>query len=281
MDTFELHRSIHISDLTWEEFNGFTEAMMRVETYLNGDFDEVRHSYNQFERSVRAADPAGGVTPRRSNQGIAPLREVERSVNQLASSMYAYVDRTKSSMSAKFGKESTQFKRFDQARRKAFDSSLGFRILYQLRNVSVHDSSRIMIPIMAWGKPPQLRLDRGAFSKTKTNAEVKKEVAALSEDPDLIRLCRDLYASLKGLNWTARSLLHRNLAESASLINWYQRRAMFHGGVPMLVVRRGDRGRWMLVTAEVLRFTQEFPGPPICERFVAKVTDLDFEELAS
>lgn len=63
-------------------------------------------------------------------------------------------------------------------------------------------------------------------------------------------------------------MLNRDIAEAASLIHWYFRRAKFHGGWPDLVALNNEGVAWVMVSGEVFEFASQFPIPPLAEKLL-------------
>jgi hypothetical protein len=121
---------------------------------------------------------------------------------------------------------------------KHYDSSLSYRVMYALRNLLVHGSDGVLETRATatlgaddnTSARVELRLNRAIFASTSVNAAVRHQVAALSEDPDLLKMAAEASSVVQRMRRDLDPILYPGQASAAELIFRYVEEAHTAGG---------------------------------------------------
>lgn len=114
---------------------------------------------------------------------------------------------------------------------EAYDSSFAYRLLYRLRNVLVHHSLRCVGLFLSAKETSQTGLIVNQYelrvpllreiflgAKKGVSATMRKELRDVSEDPDLLTLCREAISELERIDKRIRLLVNPGLLEDATAV---------------------------------------------------------------
>lgn len=128
-------------ELTSDEYATLTDALQPVFRLGPRDmYTLVERNYRQLDRLAdfyvqlfgRVRGPARGIQPRDAANGV-----IEASINWLNATRL-FLDHEQTWLTRRYGKESPELAVFNRARAAAFDGSLAYRFLYELRNYTTH-----------------------------------------------------------------------------------------------------------------------------------------------
>jgi len=116
-----------------------------------------------------------------------------------------------------------------------YDTSLGYRISYSMRNAFLHEGRALlslqMTARLVDGSNTEKEaeahayLDKDAFGATGTNATVRKQVRESDGDLDLLELGEEAFTGLQELHAYLSPLLHPNAPAAAQLLSKYIKEA--------------------------------------------------------
>jgi hypothetical protein len=140
-------------------------------------------------------------------------------VLSVVSALCYHQERTYEEICAKHGKNSPEHEAAKAIFGALYDDYFGYRYLYKLRNVMIHDTM-LAVAIRAEahankGNPValiELNMDRGALIESdKINATLKAELAAKPGDPSIIQMMAEIHRAMRKANRRLLTILHPDL----------------------------------------------------------------------
>lgn len=188
-------RDRNLSDEEWAEFNEIVGAVAEFRPFvvdylaLCANFDELF----ELEESLRTElDTSKIMSFFGGADLVAAHVTTERAISNFLASASAFRDRAAAYLLEMYGKDSSEFIRFERACKEGYDSAFAYRLLYNLRNYAQHHASPVsVIPIT--GK----RGDNGRMI-TAVKVELQRDslVAAKRMQP---RVISELASQPKGI----------------------------------------------------------------------------------
>lgn len=158
----------------------------------------------------------------------------------------------------------------------SYDRSLSYRVIYALRNLLVHGSDRVLrIQATATLQADEsttarvdLRLGRADFASTSANAAVRKQVAALPEDPDLLAMAAEASSVVLDMRRDLDPILYPGQELAVELIRRYIEEVHeLGGGGPHFHMQEAGKPfalRAILpITEKVFNFVLRAPRPDL------------------
>lgn len=165
------------------------------------------------------------------------MRLVSRAL-QLSIAMRLYEDHSMSEIHRTWARTSTQADAARELFSIAFDRSFGNGVLYALRNAVVHAAEELItLAFSIWLNDPTmddstnsasiaLGLSRSAFAGTDVRVATRREVSALSEDPDVLGLAGEALTEIELLNVALEPYLDPDPSDAVLLV-WESAQAHF------------------------------------------------------
>jgi hypothetical protein len=141
-------------------------------------------------------------------------------VLSVVSALCYHQERTYEETCAKFGKNGPEHEAAKAIFGALYDDYFGYRYLYKLRNVMIHDTMRaVAIRVEAYAGNPlalvELNMDRGALIESdKINAILKAELAAKPGDPSIIQMMMEIRGPMRKANRRLLKAIERMLRRS-------------------------------------------------------------------
>lgn len=215
-------------ELTPEVYERALRACVTIRAFRAGDlFPYLRHNYDQYY-AVRAAFMNIVVNQGPLSVGGEGFFRLTAEFLNWLSSMRLFVDQTENKLSAKYGKESAELKRFRVKCSEEFDTVFAYRFMWKLRNYSQHRaiplsggsvSSRLV------GKDQREHEIEVVFTRDNLlnerdvwGAKVRGELAAMSEKFPLEPLLDQAMECLNRLADVAMSLIFRDIASDLDTV---------------------------------------------------------------
>jgi hypothetical protein len=140
-------------------------------------------------------------------------------VLSIVSALCYHQERTYEEICAKFGKNGPEHQAAKAIFGALYDDYFGYRYLYKLRNVMIHDTMlAVTITAEAYankGNPialVELNMDRGALIESdKINATLKAELAAKPGDPSIVQMMGEIHRAMRKANRRLLNILHPDL----------------------------------------------------------------------
>lgn len=206
------------------------EAFAQLEATIAGDLDRMANQFAYLN----------------STDIIRHHVEIHRAATNFLSSATGFRTRTELRLKKKHGQDSTEFTAFKTMQRSEYDRSLGYRLLYNLRNFSEHEDAPIRsIPLKAERESDsapllskvRFKLDCESLAQSsRVQTPVRLELKSLSERSlDFMPLVADYMLSLGRLVRLVMSLQADRLHEAqeyAKLI--YSMPGIPDGAIPMI-----------------------------------------------
>ena len=162
-------------------------------------------------------------------------------VLSVVSALCYHQERTYEEICAKFGTNGPEHQAAKAIFGALYDDYFGYRYLYKLRNVMIHDTMlAVAITAEAYannGNPialVELNMDRGALIESdKINATLKAELAAKPGDPSIIQMMGEIHSAMRKANRRLLTVLHPDLTSVCKTVVGFDK--LFEG-------RDGTRG---------------------------------------
>ncbi|MGN7779297.1 hypothetical protein ACTJJE_07230 [Mycolicibacterium sp. 22603] len=273
----------HICDLTAEDYLRYKAADRTLYDVLVANiFTYVQGSVKVFQtiwQSANAALAANEIRPNTDPHGVAVWNtQLRASVLSLCMSIVHHQEQTYQTVCDRHGANGQAHQDAKDVFGNLYDNHRGYRYLYGLRNVMVHDSmDAVSIEASAaratTGQPIavyDLYIDRSLMTaSTKLNRNLRNEFVTLEEDPSVLELLAEVAQPLVDANRSLRDIVHPDLTEACRTIIEFddlfeQRpgtRALVHEQSPELIA--GFRFSYTSIAADVIGFARAYkPGRP-------------------
>jgi hypothetical protein len=147
-------------------------------------------------------------------------------VLSVVSMLCYHQERTLEEVKAKFTRESSSFRAARAIFDALYDDYFGYRYLYKLRNVMIHETiAAVGISAEAHandGNPfafIDLTMDRSTLCDSdKINATLKAELATKPGDPSIIQMTLEIYRAMQTANRQLLAFIHPDLTEVCNTI---------------------------------------------------------------
>lgn len=217
----------HICDLSTEQYELFNSTYKTLYDIL------FANTFSYFKGSAKAfasiwmeanrALAAGEIRPTYQPDGLVLWETQLRSVAlTLCLSLCYHQEQTYREISDKHGSDSEAFRSAKTIFGDLFDTHPGYRYMYALRNVMIHEAMDAIAleatatldenrePIGVW----DLQLDRRFLAQAKKlNTKTRAEFAQLTEDPSLPELFSQIARPMMEANTKLLGLLHPDLTD--------------------------------------------------------------------
>jgi flagellin-specific chaperone FliS len=210
------------------------------------------------------ADEISSVSPDDFVQWTVRLRT---SILGVCAMIHHHQEQSYAEVIRKYGTDSPEHKAMKAAFGEVYDNCFGYRYLYKLRNCMIHYSMRVVdIGTNSQshdGKPLHwfgITMKRSVMLKARKllNANLRAELEALDEDPDIVRMQTDAFKELVKVNRRIIEILRPNISEVCATVREFDR--LFEG-------RDGARGLAINRSAE-LRSPFAFEYYPVAGRVI-------------
>lgn len=229
-----------VTELSEEDYNRYRLAYRTLDgilvenlfTYYDQAFRSLVAMWkNACTEFATAGFQLDGYTDKSVELGV----RFRAAVLNLVSMLCYHQERTYEEICAKFEKDGPEYQTAKDIFGVLYDDYFGYRYLYKLRNVMIHDSIRaVTITVEAHanqGNPfafVDLMMDRDSLIKSKKiNATLKGELASKPGDPSIIQMAMEFHRSLRSANKRLLSILHPDLTDVCSTIREFD--ALFEG----------------------------------------------------
>jgi hypothetical protein len=268
----------HICDLTSQDYQRYKAAdRILYDILVANIFTYVQGSVKVFQtiwQSANAALAANEIRPNTDPHGVALWNtQLRASVLSLCMAIVHHQEQTYQTVCDRHGANSPAHQTAKEVFGNLYDSHRGYRYLYGLRNVMVHDSmDAISITASAArnaGGPPiavyDLHIARSLMTKsTKLNRNLRDEFATLDESPSVLELLAEIAQPLVDANRHLRDIVHPDLTEACKTVIEFddlfeQRpgtRALVHEQSPELIA--GFRFSYTSISADVIGFARTY-----------------------
>lgn len=214
--------------LSEEQWHTAQQAIGTLSDLYRGFNIHLRIAFDDFEEEVAAF--TGMLAAQQHPDETSKMRIVNKALI-FSVALRMYEEHVVSSVSRRWGKDSDEIASCKRSFSEVFDRSFAYRVVYALRNALVH--SEVDLVTLNWsmalkdpddsdsGVDTQVRvgLSRERFAMTDTRAVTRREVAALSADPDLLELSRDVLMEVEQLNVELEPIAYPDV-EEATLFLW-------------------------------------------------------------
>jgi hypothetical protein len=142
--------------------------------------------------------------------------------------LHLFQEHTVTSVQKHFGEESKESTELARIFSEAYDSSLGYRLAYRLRNVMIHQSlAAVGLTVRRWermqdsGVPAKesqvlISLQRDQFlASRKISAALRREVSGLPGDPDILEMATEALAALEVVHAKAYKFIYPTIDADA------------------------------------------------------------------
>lgn len=206
---------------------GVSRAVQLLSQVYRGFNIHLRIAYDDLEEELRTARRELLATS--GLDETSKMRLVNRALH-LSVAVRLYEEHSMSEIHRRWGRTSAQAAAARRLFSIAFDRSFGYRVLYALRNALVHTAEELLtLSFRVWLDGPAkddstksasatIGLSRSAFAAADLRAATRKEVLALSEDPDVLTLAGEALAELELLNAALEPYLHPDLDDAVLLV---------------------------------------------------------------
>lgn len=266
-----------VEELSEQDFNRYRTAYKTLDGIL------VENLFTYYDRAFRslvtmwkdtctefasAAFQLDGYTDKSVELGV----RFRTAVLNLVSMLCYHQERTYEEICAKFGKDSPEHQAAKEIFGALYDGYFGYRYLYKLRNVMIHDSIRaVTLSIEAHanrGNPfafVDLMMHRDSLIKSKKiNQTLKAELASKPGDPSIIQMAMEFHRALRDANRRLLRILHPDLTDVCNTIREFD--ALFEGkdGVRGLIHQQSPEVRAPYTTGftpwagEVVMFARNY-----------------------
>lgn len=268
----------HICDLAREDHQRYKAADRTLYDILVANiFTYVQGSVKVFQtiwQSGNAALAANEIRPNTDPHGVAVWNtQLRASALSLCMSIVHHQEQTYQTVCGRHGTNSQAHQDAKKVFGNLYDNHRGYRYLYGLRNVMVHDSmDAISITASAareaTGRPLavyDLHIDRPLMTEsTKLNRNLRDEFATLDEDPSVLELLAEIAQPLVDANRELRDIVHPDLTEVCKTVIEFddlfeQRpgtRALVHEQSPELMA--GFRFSYTSIAADIIGFARAY-----------------------
>lgn len=131
---------VYIRDLTKIELETIQNGNnLLSELTIRSPYKHFQDRYDKFKSQIKLIESKTANRDLQSHD----LDSVYGALDDLLSSLKGFEDRTKSIISERYGKDSTQMSEFQKALSYEFDNKFEYRFCYNLRNYSQHKGSHI------------------------------------------------------------------------------------------------------------------------------------------
>ncbi|SLD23578.1 Uncharacterised protein [Mycobacteroides abscessus subsp. massiliense] len=220
-----------VKDLSEDEYLRYRSAYNTLDgilienlfTYYEHSFKSLcklwRDTCNEFATGPIKLD---GHTSDSVDLGI----RFRSAVLSLVSMLCYHQERTYDEICTKFGKDSPEHRAAKDIFGHLYDDYFGYRYLYKLRNVMIHDSIRtVTLTIEAHanhGNPialVDLMMHRDSLIQSqKINPTLKAELASKPGDPSILQMAMEFHRALRNANSRLLSIMHPDLTEVCDTI---------------------------------------------------------------
>lgn len=147
-------------------------------------------------------------------------------------SLVYHQERTYDLISERFGAESSQMSEAKSLFGELYDECFGYRYLYKLRNVMVHES--MLAAALKWqamNSPigpialTEINMDRALLIESKkVGAKLREELASLPGDPSVLQMLGEAVPALRDVNEKLLRIIEPNLQSECEAIVEFDRR---------------------------------------------------------
>jgi hypothetical protein len=213
-----------IKDLSKDDYDRYTEAYKIVDGIL------VTNLFTYYMVAVKSlfslwqeANQTVATAPLPISGGpdyMIPLgTRLRGAVLSVVSMLCYHQERTYEEISAKFEKNGVEHQAAKGVFAALYDDYFGYRYLYRLRNVMIHDTMfAVSITAEAYaneGSPldfVDLIMDRSVFQESdKINAALKAELASKPGDPSIMQMLGEIVRPMRKANRKLLTIIHPDL----------------------------------------------------------------------
>lgn len=209
-----------LSEADYNRYDAANKALDRIIvtnlfTYYGEAYKSLVEVWQEASNAFTSSLPIMGLT-----DAIATTATRLRGAVLNAVSMLCYhQERTLDEVCDKYGHDTEQHAAVRRIFNALYDNHFGYRYLYKLRNLMVHESMEaVSLTAKTYrndGQPftdLQLSLDRKTFlGSPKINATLKAELASKSEDPNVLHMMMETARPLVKANGRLLTILHPDL----------------------------------------------------------------------
>jgi hypothetical protein len=212
--------------LSVEDYTRYKQAHKQLSGLLFGSVYTYFASSKSLLRSAvmaanQAAD-AGLIRPNSAPDTFTTwLTSLRATALSLCSSVFYHQDQMLRRIEKAYGPGSATYGQVENDFRRLYDGYTGYRFLYRLRNVMVHQSMEAVTAavkqILVGGHIQsrfRVTIDRSFIAQSEMTKAVKAEIVGLSENPDLLDLADELTEPLATVNTTIETLLLESMSSA-------------------------------------------------------------------
>jgi hypothetical protein len=268
----------HICDLSDEDYQRYKAAERTLHGIVVASvFTYVQGSLKVFEtvwKGANVALVANEIRPNTDPRGAALWNtQLRAAALSLCISLVYHQEQTYQDVCDRHGTNSEAHVKAKATFGKLFDHYRGYRYLYGLRNVMVHDSmDAIALSAEVTGGDNgqavamyDLLIDRSVMAESsRLNRNLRAEFAALDENPSLLELLSEVAQPLVDANRKLREIVHPDLTLACQTVIDFDdlfgeqpgTRALVHEQSPQL--RPGFRISYTGFPPEVIHFARTY-----------------------
>lgn len=273
----------HICDLSDEDYQRYRDAeRMLHDIVVANVFTYVQGSLKVFEtvwKGANAALVSNEIRPNTDPRGATLWNnQLRAAALSLCISLVYHQEQTYQDLSDRHGTNSEAHDKARAVFSKLYDDCRGYRYLYRLRNVMVHDNmDAIALNAEIAGDNNgqtvaayDLLIDKSVMADSpKLSRSLRDEFAALEENPSLLGLLGEVAQPLVDANQQLREIVHPDLTQACQAVVEFDdlfeerpgTRALVHKQSPE--VTAGFRISYTGVPPEVIHFARTYkPSGP-------------------
>lgn len=214
----------HVKDLSKEEFDRYSEAYRVLDGILVANlFTYYMVAVKSLVSLWQEANQTLATAPLPVSGGPDYMIELgtrlRGAVLSVVSMLCYHQERTYEEISEKFEKNGPEHQAAKDVFGALYDDYFGYRYLYKLRNVMIHDTMfAVSIAGEAYankGNPfglVELNMDRDVFLESdKINATLKAELASKPGDPSVIQMVMEIHRAMRKANRKLLTIIHPDL----------------------------------------------------------------------
>lgn len=239
------------------EFDQYERSLGQIDEYLHGPIEKFETAMARFEVSVAELQRLAHYPSADPGHWGKRTRDAEGDIIAALYSFALYIERMTIRVVHLYGRNSQEELEFA----RAFDSSFGYRLAKQIRNVVTHTDK----PILSFAEPkssgewiPQAFLDKEVFLASGAKKEIKAEVRATDQAIDVIAMLRDLLPVVLALDANLKPIVYPDIRQDAWRVNSLSSEARRYGAFPQVVCQsRHDTFRSLPIHMEALNFAAD------------------------
>jgi hypothetical protein len=214
----------NVKELSKDEFNRYSEAYKTLDGILVANlFTYYLVAMKSLMSVWQEANQTLATAPLPISGGpdyMIPLgTRLRGAVLSVVSMLCYHQERTYEEICAKFEKNGPEHQAAKAIFRALYDDYFGYRYLYKLRNIMIHDTMfAVAITAEAHankGNPigfVDLNMDRGVFLESdKISPDLKAELASKPGDPSVFQMVMEIHRAMRKANRKLLTMIHPDL----------------------------------------------------------------------